>query len=406
MPKKRRKKKKLSNFWIVTGFLFLFAWLALMAGGAWFLFGPEKTPPEKTPQTVIRSNKTAKLFARRAEALLVSPPFDKSGQVTYSGTRSHSGGEIYSITYLAKNNTVTILAEKAVQDEWRSLSENIRVGVLYPDHAKNGEKVRMVAGTGEIPFVEVLLKTEKNETPSSGMVYKNPPVDIKKPSIKKSSGKIVIIIDDIGNDITTLKRLLDINIPITYAVLPNEPNVTESLSILEESGEEIMLHMPMQPLSYPDADPGEGSLFVSMTETEIKQTMEETINMVPGAVGMNNHMGSAFTVYADGMKTALSVLDENGLFFIDSRTNSATIGCELAREMGIRTAERKIFLDHEVNEKSIGAQLFKLAEAAENDGIAIGIGHPYPETVAVLEKALPLLKSEGYSFVYASEAVK
>ncbi len=221
-----------------------------------------------------------------------------------------------------------------------------------------------------------------------------------------SEAKIAIIIDDVGNELGSLETLLAVPVPLTFSVLPHAARTAESLRMLERSGAEVMLHLPMQPASHPETYPGDGALLLSMDEGQIKTKVEEALAKVPGAMGVNNHMGSAFTADARCMRAVLGVLRERGLFFVDSRTTAQTKGHSMALRMGVPAAERSVFLDNHQDTSSIMASLLALGRTAELEGEAIGIGHPYPETVAVLQEKLPQMKAAGYHFVHASELVK
>ena len=100
-------------------------------------------------------------------------------------------------------------------------------------------------------------------------------------------------------------------------------------------------------------------------------------------------MGSLFTEKEGPMQTVLEYLKENQLFFIDSFTTSNTVGYKLARETGVKTTRRNIFLDNQQDVGKICVQLDKLVAYAMKKGGAVGIGHPYSETVKALRECLP-----------------
>jgi hypothetical protein len=104
------------------------------------------------------------------------------------------------------------------------------------------------------------------------------------------------------------------------------------------------------------------------------------------AIGINNHMGSLFTENETAMRTLLEVIRANNLFFMDSITSSKSVGYDLARSMGIKTARRHIFLDNEHENKKVTSQLMKLMAMAEEHDLAIGLAHPYPSTFAALKE--------------------
>jgi len=161
----------------------------------------------------------------------------------------------------------------------------------------------------------------------------------------------------------------------------------------------------MEPKGFPGVKPGPGVVLRSQSDQEIADTVESDLASVPGAVGVNNHMGSAATADPRVMRVVANVLARRGLFFIDSRTTDATVAFEAARDARVRTASRKVFLDDVQSEEAIEASLAGLVERAKADGAAIGIGHPYPATLAVLDRELPKLASRGVKLVRVRELV-
>ena len=146
--------------------------------------------------------------------------------------------------------------------------------------------------------------------------------------------------------------------------------------------------MPMQPKGYPKVDPGSHPLLVTMTADQVQETVRRAIERVPGAIGLNNHMGSQFTENIRGMHAALSAIKAKGLFFLDSRTTAETVGEGEAQRVGLRFYKRDVFLDNEQNVTAVLLQLRKAEALARSRGHAIAIGHPHQETLAAIKKWL------------------
>src|SRR5690606_32302890 len=119
---------------------------------------------------------------------------------------------------------------------------------------------------------------------------------------------------------------------------------------------------------------------------------EENLASVPHARGVNNHMGSLITRHPGHMTWLMQSLARDGLFFVDSYTHPQSVALEMAREGGIPTARRDVFLDHVPEPEAIAFQFRRLVSRAKRNGQAIGIGHPSPETLEFLQAALPVLQ--------------
>ena len=192
---------------------------------------------------------------------------------------------------------------------------------------------------------------------------------------------------------------------VNFSILPNAVHAHDFAETLHRNGFEVLCHLPMEPLGYPRTSPGPNAVLTSMSNDEITRTTRDDIAGVPYAMGVNNHMGSRATTDTRVMTTVLSAMPK-GLYFIDSRTGPGSVAEKIAREMKIPTASRQVFLDDVQREGAVRQQLDQLAAAAEERGVAIGIGHMYDVTVRVLTSEMPNLRSRGFRLVRASKAVE
>jgi polysaccharide deacetylase 2 family uncharacterized protein YibQ len=152
--------------------------------------------------------------------------------------------------------------------------------------------------------------------------------------------------------------------------------------------------------------PGPGVVLRSQSEEQIAQTLETDLDSVPGAVGVSNHMGSAATADARVMRAVARVLARRGLFFLDSRTTGATVAREAARQERVPAVSRRVFLDDVATEEAVTRAFNELIGHARAEGSAVALGHPYPATLAVLERELPKLAERGVNLVPVGDLVK
>ena len=215
-----------------------------------------------------------------------------------------------------------------------------------------------------------------------------------RPSELLTKPKVALIIDDLGYDLRLAREFFRCEIPLSFSVLPYSPYCKKIAREARETGQDVLLHLPMEPINYPNVRPGPGAVLQRMSSEEIKKTVEEDIKQVPGICGVNNHMGSLLTEDPKRMRFILKDLAQRGLFYIDSRTSSCSVGYALASELGIPCAERDIFIDNDLNRESIKMQIQRLIKIGRRTGKAIGIGHPHRETLTVIRALTPQLRSE------------
>ncbi|MFH1689170.1 MAG: divergent polysaccharide deacetylase family protein [Candidatus Eisenbacteria bacterium] len=225
-----------------------------------------------------------------------------------------------------------------------------------------------------------------------------------------SPPRIAIVIDDFGyNGSETTRGIIDLDFPITISIIPNCPHTTDVAHAAHSAGKEVLVHIPMEPRGYPEVDPGEGALMSDHTREQLVRRIDDALDDVPHAVGANNHMGSAFTSQHIPMRVLMHKLRDKGFFFLDSMTTPESVGITEARRAGVPTTRNRMFIDSPVDESGridVESQFTELVAVARKLGVAVGIGHPHPETLRVLRKALPELESEGIELVFVSELVK
>ena len=230
-----------------------------------------------------------------------------------------------------------------------------------------------------------------------------PDVPVTPPK-KNGSGKLAIIIDDGGYGGAATEIILGLSPKLTLAILPNTPHGTDIAERARAAGFEVMLHMPMENLD-PKLFPHEGQLNLDMTDSMIRELTEAALAQVPGAVGVNNHMGSRYTGDAKYMALFMDAIADKGLFFVDSRTTADSRAFEVARAFDVPSETRDLFLDHVDDAAQIRARFWEVVKLAQQNGEAIAIGHFRPATAAVLAELLPQLPEYGVELVHASELV-
>jgi hypothetical protein len=222
-------------------------------------------------------------------------------------------------------------------------------------------------------------------------------LDFNKPAIS-------IIIDDMGYRLKSGHRAVNLPGAITYSFLPHSPHSNQLSQLAYEKNKEVMLHLPMEAESGKKLGPG--GLTEDMTEKKFVEVLASNIESVPHANGFNNHMGSLLTKSQLWMTILMrEMATDKNLFFVDSKTTSGSVALKVAREQGLQSIKRDIFIDHEESRKFILKQLRKLIKKSKRNGTALAIAHPKKITLSVLEEWLPELEAQGIQLVSVSKLI-
>ncbi|MDR1397498.1 MAG: divergent polysaccharide deacetylase family protein [Desulfarculales bacterium] len=249
--------------------------------------------------------------------------------------------------------------------------------------------------------LEIYLDSQLTHQINLRQTEENPSLPLPPPGPGKP--RAAIIVDDVGLNKNALSQLLALDLPLTMSVLPYAPDAPRAARQIKERGFELWLHLPMEPLG--GSNPGPGALYSHAGQEALISLTRQALTKVPGAVGVNNHMGSRFTQNAAALAGPLQVIRENNLLFLDSLTSPRSVAQAEAGRLGIKSGRRDIFLDHQIDEESIERQLRNLVNLARRQGQAIAICHPHSATIKVLRQNQAWLKNE-VEMVFASQLIK
>lgn len=208
----------------------------------------------------------------------------------------------------------------------------------------------------------------------------------EKPA-KACAAKLVIIMDDVSyaHDVAAIRST---GLPLVMSFLPPSPRHPESAA-LAASVSGYMVHLPMEAVAYNQEEA------VTLRITDSIETIEKQIALIkhlyPNVRYINNHTGSKFTSDEEAMDRLISVMKDNGLIFVDSRTIAASKAKKVEQKYGLRYLGRDVFLDHEDGVANVKKQIRDAVTIAKRHGSAIAIGHPRPDTIRALKESKDIL---------------
>ncbi len=258
---------------------------------------------------------------------------------------------------------------------------------------QTGDLLHFQLRHGGVPAIEIEIVTRARPASSAGA--------------KSSNGiapgaRLAIIIDDLGSDRAAAEAIFALGYPLTISVLPNHEHSLDIAKEAHRRGLQVMLHLPMQ--SVANETPEAQELHPGMSAPEVAALVDHFLQNVPDAAGVNNHQGSQATADAVLMDELMPVLRDRHLFYVDSRTTTATVAYDTAQDFGVRSAFRNVpFLDDVAEVAAVRKQLELALRAAREKGEAVAIGHPHPATIQALRQVLLQAQAHGVRLVPASE---
>lgn len=205
-------------------------------------------------------------------------------------------------------------------------------------------------------------------------------------SVTLAQHKLAIVIDDIGYHPKEDAAIFAMPREISVAIIPAAPHARERNQAANAQGRDILIHLPMQPVSAIKIE--EGGLHLGMSADQVMNRVDTAKQIVTYAIGMNNHMGSAATADRTLMTYLMQALHTQKLFFLDSRTTGKSVAGKIAKEQHVYALERHIFLDDSNDLSDVQRQFQSAIQYARKHGTAIAIGHPRKNTISVLQAGL------------------
>ncbi len=208
--------------------------------------------------------------------------------------------------------------------------------------------------------------------------------------------RIAIVVEDLGlNKDRTEDAINKLPAQVTLAFSPYAETLQDWADEARAAGHEVLLSIPMEPVSYPDDDPGPDALLTSLSPQQNLERLRRVLGRVTGYVGVMNSMGSKFTASTTALTPVMQDLSHRGLLFVDSSATRLSVAAKIARSMDIPRAINNRYIDNQITATAIDSQLTQLEQVAQGYGAAVGLSRAYPLSIERLQAWIPTLKGKG-----------
>lgn len=230
-------------------------------------------------------------------------------------------------------------------------------------------------------------------------VYARPAPAAKPP-------RIALIVGGVGlSDQATAAAINSLPGPVTLAFAPYGKDLKAKVQQARDAGHEVILQLPMEPIDYPQANPGPHTLLASATAAENTDNLHWLLSRFTGYTGVANFLGGKFTSDAKVLKPLLREIGQRGLFYIDDGSSARSIGLATAAEVGLPAVSADLILDAQGGDL-MDANFTKLETLARSQGTAIGMMSDLPGSVQNLARYAQAAKAQGITLIPLSAAVR
>jgi polysaccharide deacetylase 2 family uncharacterized protein YibQ len=217
-----------------------------------------------------------------------------------------------------------------------------------------------------------------------------------RPFVDNGRPKVALVIGGLGLNANATRDAIERLPPeITLSFVPYADGLQGWIDMARANGHEVLLEIPMEPLDFPDNDPGPYTLMANDPAPQTIQRLEWLMARATGYFGVTNYLGGRFVTSDKGMTAFTQALRQRGLAFIDD-------GSAAKRAQGIPRASAGRIVDDELDSDSIDRQLLTLEAQALQNGSALGSGFAYPLTIAQVQKWAASVGQRGYALAPAS----
>lgn len=223
-------------------------------------------------------------------------------------------------------------------------------------------------------------------------------------ALKANAPRIVIVVGGLGlSRAITREAIASLPPGVTFAFAPYGRDLAASVAEARDSGHEVILQVPMEPIDYPQTNPGPHLLLTSASLAENTDNLHWLMSRFSGYVGVANFLGAKFTADLAHFAPVLQEIGERGLIYLDDGTSAQSLAPTLAAQDNVRSAKADLVLD--ATPDGIDAALVKLEAIARDKGLAIGMASALPESLDKIGRFARAAQSRGLALIPLSAAV-
>ncbi len=218
--------------------------------------------------------------------------------------------------------------------------------------------------------------------------------------------RIAIVFVSLGlSDAATEAIIQQMPGAVTLAFSPYSRKLPDWIARARAKGHEVLVELPMEPLDYPNDDPGPLALLDDRPMEDNITRLGGILDRAEGAVGVAAQMGSRFTGDAALIGPILEALGERGFLYVDNGTAPMSVVPALSQRIAVPIVVNNHYLDTEASRIAIDGRLQQIERIARSEGAAVAFAMPYPISIERLLAWIPTLEAKGFVLAPATSVV-
>jgi len=215
--------------------------------------------------------------------------------------------------------------------------------------------------------------------------------------------RVALVVGGLGLDnVSTNDAIARLPPEVTLAFSPYARDLEGWIAAARRAGHEVMLGLPMEPPDYPRQDPGPKTLLTSLDPDKNLERLRWVMSRGTDYVGLVGIMGGRFAADRASFEPVLEALKARGLYFIDDHDAQEGVLATLGPALGMAWAVTDRRLDEEPSQQTVDQALTALEGVATQNGVALGLGGPYPVTLDRILAWSATLQGKGIALAPAT----
>jgi polysaccharide deacetylase 2 family uncharacterized protein YibQ len=340
----------------------------------------------------------------RADSHTQGKPTSPDGAALGAAIEAHNDGAAEKVSP-SRRDTVTII------DGMSGKRQEVAIGADASSGAKQGlSPEKMTPPTA--PETRTPIDARMLEATPHGPIPKIPadgarPADVYArpagPPAAKPGPRIAIVVEGLGTSAaTTSEAMAKLIGPVTLAFSPYATDVGRWVDRARGEGHEVLLQVPMEPLDYPDNDPGPRTLLTSVGADQNLDRLHWFMSRFQGYVGVSNYMGARFTGTEAAAAPVMSDVARRGLIYFDDGSSPRSLAGQLSGSNNGAFARADVTIDAVPTGTEIDNALARLETMARERGLSVGVASALPVTVERISQWAKTAEGRGLTLVPVS----